>query len=217
MIPCAACYSRTAHAWRVLKEDEGERRALEEELHFQFRDDLPVHHLLQVIDAETEFRDGDDLSDVPAGGARVAKVVCYYGCLINRPRGVNPGDDMENPRAMERILSRFGYEALPWSFSTECCGASLSLTRDDVVRGLVDRLMEAARQAGAAAVVTGCPLCQVNLESRQTEGLPVFYFPELIGAALGLPEVSAWLRIHLVDTTPRLIVPPAGARPLRHP
>jgi len=200
VIPCAACFARTAHAWSVLRDNEDERKALEEELSFEFREDLPVHHLLQVIDSVTESR----VPEEPGGGAGeggVRKVVCYYGCLINRPRGINPGDDMENPSAMERILRRFGYEPVPWSFATECCGASLALTRDDVVVDLVERIVKAAGDAGAEAVVTGCPLCQVNLESRQSEGLPVFYFSELIGVALGLPGVGEWLRMHLVDTT----------------
>ncbi len=215
-IPCAACYSRTAHAWQVLRDDADERRELESELGFEFREDLPVHHLLQIVDEVTAVRgvarpaegradtgdgDPDDARDeatriIPG----VSKVVCYYGCLINRPRNINPGDDMENPQAMERILARAGYESAPWSFATECCGASLSLTRDDVVRDLVGRIVDAAREAGADAIVTGCPLCQVNLESRQDGGVPVFYFTELLGVALGLPEARDWLKMHLVDT-----------------
>ena len=186
-IPCAACYSRTAHAWQVLRDDADERRKLERELGFEFREDLPVHHLLQIVDEVTAVRgvarpaegpadtgDGDPNDDphgAPDDANRiipgVSKVVCYYGCLINRPREINPGDDMENPQAMERILARAGYESARWSFATECCGASLSLTRDDVVRDLVGRIVDAAREAGADAIVTGCPLCQVNLESRQ--------------------------------------------------
>lgn len=201
-IPCAACFARTAHAWVVLRDDESERKGLEEELGFEFREDLPVHHLLQLIDAETESRVPEE-PDGEAGEGGVKKVVCYYGCLINRPRGINPDDDMENPQAMERILGRFGYEPLAWSFATECCGASLALTRDDVVRDLVGRIVAAAGDAGAQAIVTGCPLCQVNLESRQSKNLPIFYFTELIGMALGASDVSEWLRMHLVE-------PPTG-------
>ncbi len=201
VVPCAACYSRTAHAWQVMLEDATKRKELEEEFGFTFRDDLQVYHLLQVIEKAVESRRPIISSDV--GDLSVKKVVCYYGCLINRPRGINPHDDMENPQAMERILKHFGYEPLSWSFATECCGAALSLTRDDVVSGLVERIVTAAREAGADAIVTGCPLCQMNLESRQTETFRVFYFTELLGAALGITEVEDWWKMHLVDPTVR--------------
>jgi len=201
VVPCAACYSRTAHAWQVMQEDTAKREELEEEFGFTFREDLHIYHLLQVIDEATESSVPVVVPDDIALG--VKKVVCYYGCLINRPRGINPHDDMENPQAMERILERYGYEPVPWSFATECCGAALSLTRDDVVTGLVERIISGARDVGADAIVTGCPLCQTNLESRQTEPFRVFYFTELLGAAIGIAGVEDWWKMHLVDPTLR--------------
>jgi heterodisulfide reductase subunit B len=198
-VPCAACYSRTAHAWQVMMDDMGRRKEFEDEFGFTFREDLHIYHLLQVIDKATESH--VSIISSAAADLGVKKVVCYYGCLINRPRGINPHDDMENPQTMERILERYGYEPVPWSFATECCGAALSLTRDDVVTGLVERIISAAREAGADAIVTGCPLCQMNLESRQTEPFRVFYFTELLGAALGIAEVEDWWKMHLVDPT----------------
>ncbi len=201
VVPCAACYSRTAHAWQVMQEDPATRKELEDEFEFTFREDLPVYHVLQVIEKAVESRKPIASSEPDDLG--VKKVVCYYGCLITRPRGINPHDDMENPQSMERILTHFGYETLSWSFATECCGAALALTRDDVVGGLVERIITAAREAGADAVVTGCPLCQMNLESRQNEEFRVFYFTELLGAALGLTEIEDWWKMHIVDPTVR--------------
>jgi heterodisulfide reductase subunit B len=56
-------------------------------------------------------------------------------------------------------------------------------------------------------------MCQANLDLSQERisrkfgrryYLPVFYFTELIGLALGHPEISAWLAGHLVDPLPLL-------------
>ena len=80
------------------------------------------------------------------------------------------------------------------------------MSRSQVVKDLVRRLVEHAREAGADALVTACPLCQVNLEMRQpaAENMPVFYFTELLGLAFGLPEAPIWWRKHLVDPRPLL-------------
>ena len=56
-------------------------------------------------------------------------------------------------------------------------------------------------------------MCQANLDMRQEEisvqfgkkyDLPVFYFTELIGLALGLPDVKKWFKRHFVDPIPLL-------------
>jgi heterodisulfide reductase subunit B len=95
---------------------------------------------------------------------------------------------------------------MPWSHATDCCGGSLSLSRSDVVQQLVGKLAQRASEAGADAIVTACPLCQVNLEMRQTTApkVPTFYFTELLGLAFGLPEAKKWWKKHLIDPRPVL-------------
>ena len=55
-------------------------------------------------------------------------------------------------------------------------------------------------------MVTACPVCMANLDMRASESLrlPVFYFTELMGLALGHPDVKKWLAGHLVDPLPLL-------------
>jgi heterodisulfide reductase subunit B len=95
---------------------------------------------------------------------------------------------------------------MDWSHATDCCGAGLSLSRADIVQNSVGRLVSRAREAGAEALVTACPLCQVNLEMRQTAEpkMPAFYITELVGLALGIPAVEKWWRKHLIDPRPVL-------------
>jgi heterodisulfide reductase subunit B len=101
-----------------------------------------------------------------------------------------------------------GAEALPWSYKTDCCGASLVMTRTDVVRKLCQRLLSVALEAEADCIVTGCSMCQANLDTRQAEikkergghyALPILYFTELMGLALGHKDVKKWLGRHLTS------------------
>ena len=72
-----------------------------------------------------------------------------------------------------------------------------------MAKRMVGELVEMARKAGAEALVAACPLCHANLEMRQAGGakMPVFYFTELIGLALGIGEAKSWLKKHLVSTS----------------
>jgi len=98
-----------------------------------------------------------------------------------------------------------------WSHKTECCSGSLSMTRPDIARALVGNIIEAARRGGAGAVVTDCPMCQANLDSRQIDEnesgrprLPVFFVTELMTLALSTKERPRRWKAHLVDPGPLL-------------
>jgi len=134
------------------------------------------------------------------------KVVSYYGCLLVRPPKVMEFDNPEHPVVMNHILQALGAEVKEWSYAVDCCGGSGSIARPDVARRLVSKLVTATREAGAEALVTACPLCQMNLEMRQTQSpaMPAFYFTELMGVAFGLPESRKWWNKHLIAPVPLL-------------
>ena len=141
------------------------------------------------------------------------KAVGYYGCLASRPPDITDKIDYENPEDLERLLQVLQAEPLDWSFKTDCCGAGLAMSRPDLIDTLVARLYERAVAAGAECFVVACQMCQANLDLSQgrinkntgkSYYLPVFYFTELIGLALGHPEAAGWLARHLVDPRPLL-------------
>jgi heterodisulfide reductase subunit B len=199
VMPCAACFNRhktVEHEMRVHKE---RRVFISETLGFKFDGSVSVRPVLDVI---------GNLVGVDRLRARVTrplyglKVVGYYGCLLVRPPEVTEFEDPENPTSMNQILDALGADVRPWSYATECCGGGLSLTKSNVAARLVDRLIERVKEAGAEAMVTSCPLCQVNLEMRQSDELPkmpIFYFTELIGLAFGIKEASTWWNKHLIN------------------
>jgi heterodisulfide reductase subunit B len=109
---------------------------------------------------------------------------------------------------MDQLMELLGAEPLPWSYKTDCCGASLVMTRTDIVRKLSQKLLSMAKEAEADCLVTGCPMCQANLDTRQEElekeagekyDLPILYFTELMGLALGHKDVKKWLGRHITD------------------
>jgi len=201
--PCAACFSRMKGTDYVLRHDPKKRAEIEAVVGFQFTGDITVRPALAVL--YEDYRPERISAQVRRSLAGL-KVVTYYGCLLVRPPQVTEFDDPDDPHVMRELMQAAGAEVMPWSHATDCCGAGLSLSRSDVVTGLVSRLVERAREAGAEALVTACPLCQVNLEMRQSANpkMPAFYFTELLGLAFGLPEARKWWGKHLIDPQPVL-------------
>jgi len=94
------------------------------------------------------------------------------GVLLRLPVDTAAGvhravDDPEHPQTMDRVLGLLGAEPVAWSYGVDCCGGSLTLNRSDVAVHLVDKLVAAAHEAGADAMVTACPMCMANVDGRQ--------------------------------------------------
>ena len=199
VVPCAACYSR----FKVAQAAQGV--AIDVEI--PGPDAVEVTHLLDFICEEPNL---EKVKEKVVKPLTDLKTVAYYGCLTVRPPKITGAADYEDPTGMDGLMTLVGAQSLPWSYKTDCCGGSLSMSRVDVVIDLVNRLFKMAREAGAECLVTACPMCQANLDTRQREVnnkynedyyLPVFYFTELLGLAFSHPDVSKWLSRHLVDPT----------------
>jgi len=198
--PCAACFNRLKMAEKVLREDPIKGGEIEKAVGFKYEGGFEVRPPLDLIGNLLGLERLQSMVERPLSGLRL---VAYYGCLLVRPPEVVQFEDPENPQLLNRLLQALGAEPLEWSYATDCCGGSLALTRSDLAKTLVTKLVYKAREAGAQAMVTTCPLCQVNLEMRQ-EKMPIFYFTELVGLALGIEESKKWWGKHLIHPRPLL-------------
>jgi succinate dehydrogenase / fumarate reductase cytochrome b subunit len=66
-----------------------------------------------------------------------------------------------------------------------------------------------AKEAGADAMVTPCPLCHLNLDGQQPKaqaqlghkiGMPILHLPQLLGMAMGISPKELGLGKHIVST-----------------
>jgi heterodisulfide reductase subunit B len=207
---CASCYSRLRTANHTVLNDPEERSRAERVTGKPYDGRVEVRHLLDVL--------VNDLG-VDAVRAKVrrplknVKVACYYGCLLTRPPNIVAFDDAEHPSSMDQLLTAIGAEAVEWPFKTECCGASLSITRSEIVNRLSHRLLSMARQAGADCLAVACPLCESNLDLRQADATkahgaipetPVLYITQLVGLALGLSNKDVGLEALTISPEPLL-------------
>ncbi len=201
-IPCPACYQRCLTADKRFQEDETWRAEMEELLGFEYTGQARSRALLEIFGCDLDLEDIAAQVKKPLEGL---KPVSYYGCVLVRPPELTGWDDPEHPVIMDRLLEAMGAEPVSWSYIVDCCGASLSLNRSEVVVVLVNKLVQAAEEAGANCIVTACGMCQINLDTRQKgHKMPCFYFTELLGLALNLPATNSWFKRHAIDPRPLL-------------
>ncbi len=207
---CAGCFSRLKAAAHELAQSGSLARNMEERLDTDFSRLPGVTHLLQLL---MEVRGPRGLAQPVVKPLKGLRVAAYYGCLLTRPRNVVQFDDPEQPSSMDGLLRALGAETVQWPHKAECCGGSFAASEPGIVIDLGGQVLEAACRAGAEAVAVACPMCQVNLDSRQDEirkervdvhSLPVIYFTQLMGLAYGYSPRELGLRRLLVSPVPLL-------------
>jgi heterodisulfide reductase subunit B len=214
--PCAACYKNSYFANQRLIAD----RDLADHVNFALEEDdlryegsVAVRHLLEVFVEEIGVEAIKARVTRPLAGLKVA---AYYGCQIMRPRKAS--EDVEQPRFFEELVAATGAEPTAFAGRLTCCSGSLIVTNRQAALSMVANLLQNAVANGAAVIATACPLCQVNLECYQKQvnqeygtdySVPVLFFTQLVGLALGMSADQLRIGTELVPTTSALQHAPA--------
>jgi heterodisulfide reductase subunit B len=201
--PCSACYyalnktrSRMAEV-PVLRDEVGAALA---EAGLTTDLSVEVRHPLEVLLNDVGIERLVELQTHSLGGFRPA---CYYGCQIVRPHGA-VDEDPELPMSMERLFTALGAEPVDYPPKVRCCGGMLVATFGEIAEHLCTELVGWAVEREANCIVAVCPLCQINLDMLSLNGsldgppMPVLYFTQLIGLALGCSPRELGLEHSLV-------------------
>ena len=119
----------------------------------------------------------------------------YYGCMIVRPGFHNGDDDPEYPTSLDKILKALGAEVVDYPMKAHCCGGHMTQISESTGFEMIRRLIKGADDYQADVIATICPMCQLNLDGFQgamnrhfstSYHIPVLYFTQLIGLAMGM-------------------------------
>ena len=202
---CAACFNRLKIANEFMEHDIEHRGKVNKILGQEYKGEVKVRHFLDILVNVFGLK---NLSERVVDKLSGLKVACYYGCLLTRPPEITQLDDLEEPHLMDDLMKIIGVEPVNWPYKTECCGASFSLTRTDIVLKLSADILQMAYDEGSQAIVVACPLCQSNLDLRQAAinrkykkdfQMPILYFTQLVGLSLGIDAKKLGLNKHIVS------------------
>lgn len=209
LAPCAGCYLTLKKSNKFLTSGTEKAQKILSALDKAgcgYGGQVDVIHPLEVL-AQDEVLDRIRAKVTrPLKGLRVA---CYYGCQLVRP--YTDFDDPDYPLSLDRLMAAIGAEPVDFSGKTRCCGGSLTGTIEEVGLRLNYILLKEAKRKGADVVSTICPLCQFNLEILQDKmvkkykdniTMPILYFSQLIGLAMGLPKEDLGFSRSIIDLKP---------------
>ncbi len=138
----------------------------------------------------------------------------FYGCYILRPERVLGFEEHPHRlQALAAVINLVGATTVTYDGMTKCCGFPiLTINRKNSLTMAGSHVAE-AKDKGADALVTPCPLCHLNLDAQQFDAakvierkleVPILHVPQLIGLAMGIDPEALGLNRHVVDTRPLL-------------
>lgn len=200
--PCPLCSMQLLRVKKAVG-DERVRKELSEMVEAEVRGKSEVLNLIQLF----ELIGVERLKAAVKSPLTLMTAACYYGCLLTRPPDVVHFDDFEQPSSMESLLKALGAKTVEWNYKTECCGAGMTMSNEEMVLELARKILFNAKEHGANCMVVACPMCHVNLDMKQQAverrfgkklGLVVYYLSDVVGLALGLTSEQLGINRHFV-------------------
>jgi len=144
------------------------------------------------------------------------KVGVHYGCHLLKPSKNRPWEKTQHHTFLDDLVEATGAESTKYKDKNICCGAgggvrgSQVAVSVDIAKEKLDNLID----AGVDCIVNVCSFCHLQYEFSQSQlnkelgenkyQIPVIYYTQLLGLAMGLDPTALGLDKHVVNTQPFL-------------
>jgi heterodisulfide reductase subunit B len=201
---CNACFNRVKRTHHELLQNEDLCAKVNALMDDSFDGTIGARHFLDVL---VNDMGSEEIEKKVTRRLKGKKGVGYYGCLIVRPAEV-AYEDPENPTSLDTIIKLAGGEPLPFERKSKCCGGPLMVTKEEHAFALAGEILTEAQDAGADFIVVPCPMCHMALDGIQFKveralkkkfQIPILYFTQLLGYALGLDPSELGMSRNLVS------------------
>lgn len=210
MTICSTCQGVMSQAHKRLSDNPSYVAEINEilaEEGLEYKGEVVVKHLLWILVEDIGLDILKNYVTTPLAGLKMAP---FYGCYIIRPTGaLGFAEHPEREDSLERVIEVLGAEVVDYAGKTKCCGFPiLTINERNSVAMVANHTLE-AKDLGADAMVTPCPLCHLNLDGfqpkasaqrRTTIDLPILHLPQVVGLAMGMDAKAMGLNKHIIST-----------------
>jgi heterodisulfide reductase subunit B len=208
--PCAACYLNLKKTDKLMSDHKDMNDKVSQALAAGGLKYDPgrvrVRHLLDVLYTDVGEEAIKAKVAQPLAGLRVAP---YYGCQIVRP--LNGFDNPEYPMTLDEMFTWLGAEVVDYPCKAHCCGGHMTQISEPEAFEMIRRLLQSAEDYKADVILCMCPMCQLNMDAYQGRvnshfntnfNLPIVFFTQLLGVALGIDMAKLGFGKELVAAEP---------------
>ena len=202
---CNGCYGSLLEVNHILKTYPEKRAIVNTHLAKvgrEFKGTVQVRHIIDILYNDIGVEKLLQRTKYGRKNKLDLNVAVHYGCHLTKPAENRPWDcDVEEPRFLDELVEVTGSKSLDYKDKNMCCGAGGGVRSafKDVSLDMTTEKLRNMIEAGAEAIITACPFCHLQFDLGQVEintsskdlvktkfDLPVIYYTQLLGLALGL-------------------------------
>jgi heterodisulfide reductase subunit B len=215
---CSACSSVLTEINKELKEDQTLRNRTNEGLSVtgrKYQGRVQVKHFVRILYEDVGLEKIKEMVERPLSNFNF---VAHYGCHYLKPSEVySKFDDPENPHTLDELIQLTGATSIPYEDKNQCCGGGILGVDEATALNIAALKLDHIKATAADALVLACPFCDIMYEGNQKKiekqletefNLPVLYYPQVLGLALGIPQDELGFRMNRVK--PREILAQLG-------
>jgi heterodisulfide reductase subunit B len=203
---CAACTGIITEVNALMREDSDFAADINRQLSvigLKYNGTVDVKHFVRLLYEDVGL-DGikkhivNDLDGFP--------VAVHDGCHYLKPSEIYGGfDSPERPATLDALVELTGARSVPYFERKRCCGGSLLGVEEPTALTVAGRKLAEVRDSEAEALIIVCPFCSVMYDANQKKietllqeelQVPVMYYPQLLGLALGIPDKELGFRMN---------------------
>ncbi len=205
---CSACTGTLTEADHRLKEDAELRAWANEQLAEMgrtYKGTVRVRHFARMLYEKVGVEALQEAVTVPLADFGFAP---HYGCHYLKPSHLYDGfDDPENPQSLDRLIKATGAGVVRYEDEGQCCGGGILGFDEETALLMTKQKLDHVVAAGADAMVLICPFCAIMYEANQRRverlyetsyKLPVLYYPQILGLAMGFSPEEMGLKLNRV-------------------
>jgi len=206
---CSACTGTLTEVNRELKEDEKSRDSVNEKLSSaigrEYKGTTKVRHLSRVLYEDVSV---EKIREAVARELSGFGFAPHYGCHYTKPSGIyDRFDDPEHPESLDKLIEVTGAKSLWYEDKTQCCGGGILGIDEPTALKIAKAKLDHVKSVEANGLVLICPFCNIMYEQNQKKigkeyeinyDLPIIYYAQLLGLALGIPQDELGFKMNMV-------------------
>jgi heterodisulfide reductase subunit B len=201
---CNSCTAMLSDAQMQLKNNKFYKKF--KELGFSYPHDVTVKHYVRVLYEDIGIENIKKSIKKPLNSL---KVIAHYGCHYMRPSQLYGFDNPEVPHTFDELVNVTGAKSVEYVDKKMCCGGSVLGIDETLAITIANHKLNIAKSHKVDALISICPFCTVMYEDNQRKaeekfeteyGIPVLYYPQLLGLSFGLDKNAVGLRFNRVKS-----------------
>lgn len=208
---CAATLAETSLAIRSSRKVMDRTNAALAEFGRHVEGSVRVKHLARVLWEEVGV---EAIRSKVTRDLSPLRIAAHPGCHFLKPAETHGHfDDVEDPRSLDELVEATGAGAVRYEDKKICCGGAVLGFEEETALAMAKQKLDVVKAAEVDAMISICPFCSVMYEDNQGKieeaygvsyGLPILYYPQLLGLALGLPIEDLGFKMNRVRPTEML-------------